>query len=221
MGFFYIFILNLQFMKRVFAGFVICLFLLNCAKKEEKIIVKNIPYIISEENKTKIINNDTILPRRKPPGWLVYGTNSFIIDNDSTVYYSQREEIGKICISGIEEGDTIPYFINLQPKDLIEIPNNCISDFIKANYKTNFKNITFICSKTDTLKSKSFFTLQNALKSNAQHRDFYHIRRTTQEEDTVLEYKKKNNNHYYSKNVKWDKKRIIFPEEIKFIKPLI
>ncbi|MEA9413348.1 hypothetical protein [Flavobacterium sp. PL02] len=196
-------------MKSALIGFITCLFLFNCTKKEEKTVAKNIPYIISEENKTKIINNDTTPPPPKPPGWLVYGTNSFIIDNDSTVYYSQRKEVGRICISGIEEGDTIPYFIDLQPKDLIEIHKNYISDFIKTNYKTDFKNITFICSKTNTLKSKSFFALQNALKSNTQKGDFYHIRRTTQEEDTVLKYKK-NNKYYDSEDIKWDKTKIKF-----------
>lgn len=148
------------------------------------------------------------------PGWLVYGTNSFIIDNDSKIYYSQRKEIGTICLTNLPIEDTIPHFINLHPKDLIEIPVNFIDEFIKVNYKNDFKNITFICSKKDTLKSKSFFALQNALKSHSQKRDFYHIRRTTQEEDTVLEYKK-NNKYYNSENIKWDKTRITFP----FTKP--
>jgi len=97
---------------------------------------------------------------------------------------------------------------------LIEIPTNNISDFIKANYKQKFKNITYICSKTDTLQSESFFVLEKALKSQEKYGDYYNIRRTTQEEDTVLKHKK-NNEFYNSEDINWDKNRITFP----FIKP--
>ncbi|KFF16228.1 hypothetical protein [Flavobacterium hydatis] len=206
-------------MKRVFAGFVICLFLLNCTKKEEKIVPENIPYIISKEDikpkPTKQSNNNQIPPTPPPPpnspipGWLVYGTNTFIIDTDSKIYYFQRNSIGMIC--GTETADTIPHFINLQPKDLIEIPNKNIYDFIKLNYKDDFRNVTFIASKTDTLNSKAFFDLRKTLESSIKGRDFYLIRRTTQEEDTVLKYKK-NNEYYYSDKIRWDKTKIKFPK---------
>ncbi|KUJ63332.1 hypothetical protein AR687_04055 [Flavobacteriaceae bacterium CRH] len=198
-------------MKRVIIGVLICLFLFNCTKKESP--KENIPYIISQNNKERILNKEKIPPPPPIPGWVFYGTNSFIIDNDSKIYYSQREEIGHIC-GNWETSDTIPLFIDLQPKDLIEIPDNCIANFIKANYKSNFKNITFICSKTDTLQSESFFVLEKALKSQEKYGDYYNIRRTSQEEDTVLKYKK-NNESYYSDKIKWDKNRITFP----FIKP--
>jgi hypothetical protein len=199
-------------MKKGLAGFVICLLLLSCSKKEEKIIEKHTPYIISKENMGKIIKNDTI-PPPPIPGWLIYGSNTFIIDANSKLYYFQGEEIGFICGTD-SENDTIPHFINLQPKDLIEIPNSTISDFIKANYKDNFRNITFIASKLDTLNTKNYFDLVDALKSSLKEKDLYFIRRTTQEEDTVLKYKK-NNNYYRSDEIKWDKNRITIP----FIKP--
>jgi hypothetical protein len=213
-------------MKSALIGFITCLLLFNCAKKEEKKIVTNKPYIISQENKPKLSSKQenkqeikNIPPPPPPPpnssipGWLVYGTNTFIIDTNSKIYYFQRNDnIGFIC--GTETADTIPHFINLQPKDLIEIPNKNIYDFIKLNYKDDIRNITFIASKSDTLNSKSFFDLRKTLESFTKGRDFYHIRRTTQEEDTVLKYKK-DNIYYNSEDIKWDKKRIIFP----FIKP--
>lgn len=209
-------------MKRVLIGFVICLFLLNCAKKEN--IKHNTPYIISQKDiKPKksidIINKDNTPPPPPPPpipGWLTYGTNTFIIDSDSKIYYFQGEKLGFICGTG-SENDTIPHFINLQPKDLIEIPSNSISDFIKLNYKDDFRNLTFVSSKLDTLKSESFHNLIAALKSSLKDRDFYYIARTTQEEDTVLQYKK-NNSYYSSDNIKWDKTRIKFPKHIEFVK---
>ncbi|MBL0735808.1 hypothetical protein JI750_02845 [Flavobacterium sp. GN10] len=198
-------------MARIFIGFMICFFFLNCSKKENQ--EENIPYIISQENKEKIIENDTIPPPPPIPGYLFYGTNTFIIDKNSKVYYFQRNEIGHIC-GNWKKSDTIPYFINLQPKDLIEISSNAISDFIKSNYKDNFRNITFIASKLDTLQSKNYFNLLDAIKSSLKNYDLYFTRKTTQEEDTVLKYKK-NNEYYDSENINWDKNRITFP----FIKP--
>ncbi|GGE99336.1 hypothetical protein [Flavobacterium limi] len=72
-------------MAKIFIGFVICIFLSNCSKKENQ--KENIPYIISKESKGKITGNDTIPPTPPIPGWLVYGTNTFIINTDSTAYY--------------------------------------------------------------------------------------------------------------------------------------
>ncbi len=142
-------------------------------------------------------------------GGTPYGTHNFIFDNDTTIYYFQRREFSPECGTGMEN-DTIPHLIDLQPHNLIKIPNNNITDLIKLNYKDNYNNATFISSKSDTLKSKAYFDLIDALNSSLKNKDFYHTRRTTQEEDTVLEYK--NNNKYYnSENIKWDKTRIKLP----------
>lgn len=205
-------------MKRTFIAFIIGLLFFNCTKKEAKIVEKNIPYIISKENKGKISGKDTIRPNPPIPGWLVYGTNTFIINSDSTTYYFQNKGIGFIC--GTPNADTIPYFANLQPRDLIEISNKNLYDFIKLNYKDDFRNATFIASESDTLKSKMFFDLRKSLSYFIRYRDFCVIRRTTQEEDTILKYNR-SNKFYYSEDIKWDKKRIKFPEQIKFVKPFI
>lgn len=209
-------------MKNVFFGFLICFLLLNCGKEESA--KQNLPYIISQKNikpkNSKEVKGKSATPLPPPPppipGWLIYGTNTFIIDSDSKIYYFQGEKIGFICGNG-SQNDTIPHFIDLQPKDLIEIPNNSISDFVKLNYKDDFRNLTFVSSKLDTLKSESFFNLITALESSLKDRDFYYIGRTTQEEDTVLKYKK-NNSYYRSDDIKWDKTKIKFPEHIEFLK---
>jgi len=200
-------------MKKVLVLIMVSL-LLSCNKKAEVVKIQK-PYIISKENKEIIHNNDTV-PPPPVPGWLVYGTNTFILNSDSTAYYFQNKEIGMIC--GTLTADTIPYFINLQPKDLIEVSNKNIYDFIKLNYKEDFRNVTFIASHSDTLNSKIFFDLQKSLNFFKRNRDFYLIRRTTQEEDTVLHYKK-SNKYYDSNSIKWDKSRIRFPNQVKFAKP--
>ncbi|MBJ2123083.1 hypothetical protein [Flavobacterium sp. IB48] len=200
-------------MARIFIGFMICFLFLNCSKKENQ--AENIPYIISQNNKEIIRGKDTIPPPPPIPGWLFYGTNTFIINSDSTAYYLQNKGIGMIC--GTPNTDTIPYFADLDPRGLIEISNKNIYDFIKLNYKDDFRNQTFIASQSDTLNSKIFFDLYKSLNYFKKDRDFVIIRRTTQEEDTVIYYKR-NNKHYNSENIKWDKTRIKFPEHVKFVK---
>lgn len=203
-------------MARIFIGFMICFLFLNCSKKDNQ--EENIPYIISQNNKEVVRGKDTIPPPPPIPGWLFYGTNTFIINSDSTAYYFQRKGIASVC--GTPTADTIPYFTNLQPLEIIEISNKNIYDFIKLNYRDDFRNQTFIASQSDTLNSKMFFDLNKSLNFFKRDRDFVIIRRTTQEEDTVLKYKK-DNSYYDSKNIKWDQKRIKFPEipkQVKFIK---
>lgn len=192
-------------MTRIIICFMVCFFLLNCSKKENQ--EENKPYIISKENHAIILGKDTIPSPLPPPGWLVYGTNTFIINSDSTAYYFQRKGIAAVC--GTPTADTIPYFTNLQPLDIIEISNKNIYDFIKLNYKDDFRNQTFIASQSDTLKSKIFYDLYKSLNFFKRDRDFVVIRRTTQEEDTVLKYIR-NNSYYNSKEIKWDLKRIKF-----------
>ncbi|GGE99341.1 hypothetical protein GCM10011518_05910 [Flavobacterium limi] len=85
------------------------------------------------------------------------------------------------------------------------------------NYKDNFRNATFIASQSDTLTSKIFFDLRKSLKYFIRDRDFCIVRRTAQEEDTVLKYKRNDESY----DIKWDKTKIKFPEEVKFVKPLI
>lgn len=206
-------------MIRIFIGFMICFLFLNCAKNEKQ--EENIPYVISQENHEIIHGKDTMPAPLPPPGWLVYGTNTFILNSDSTAYYFQRKGMAVVC--GTPTADTIPYFTNLQPSEIIELSNKNIYDFIKLNYRDDFRNQTFIASQSDTLNSKMFFDLNKSLNLFKRDRDFVIIRRTTQEEDTVLKYKK-DNCYYDYKEIKWDQKKIKFPEipkQVKFIKSKI
>lgn len=218
-------------MKNVLLLILVSLFF-SCAKKGEVVKEESMldkPFVISEFYKKQkeygkyyTDSNGRKIPLPPPPpppqtGGVIYGTNNFIIDKDSKIYYFQRNgEIGFRCGTG-SENDTIPHFIDLQPKDLIEIPNNCISDFVKLNYKKEVRNITFITSQIDTLKTKNYFDLVRVIEESLKDRDVYLIMRTTQEIDTVLNYKKKDL-FYDSNDVKWDKSRIKFPEHIKFVK---
>jgi hypothetical protein len=199
-------------MKSTLIGFITCLLLFNCAKKEEKIVTKNNPYIISEEDiklqkykdSLKKSGSKIVLPDTKG---FYYAENQLIIDNKRELFYYQREYIQILCNYG-NENDTLPHFINLKTKDIIKIPQKSLDDFISENImpKEKRRQILIIASQSDTITNTYFL---NFIKKS--HLLAYHIRRTTQEEDTVLKYKR-NNDYYYSDSIKWDKTKIKFPK---------
>jgi hypothetical protein len=207
-------------MTRVFIGFIICLFLLNCSKKANKTAVKNKPYVISYEDQKlqkhldSLKNNKVnIVPPPSTKGFF-YGESQLVIDQKGDFYYYQKEYIQIFCSYG-SENDTIPHFLGLKPKDIIKIPQKHLNDFIIENIltKEERRQILIIASQTDTIKNDCFL---NFLKSSIIKT--YHIRKTTQEEDTVLKYKKNNDEYYNFENIKWDKTKIKFPEYIKMQK---
>ncbi|MBE8725320.1 hypothetical protein [Flavobacterium hungaricum] len=197
-------------MKRIFVGFVICFFLLNCTKKKEKIVEKNKPYIISYEDKKlenyydsiKKSTNRAALPPRKS----FYAESQLIIDKKGNFYFYQKEHIPILCDYGYEK-DTIPHFLNLKPKDIIKIPQKDLNDFLAENILTKEKKrqILIIGSQSDTIKNAYFLKF---LKSNMIQT--YYIRITTQEEDTILKYKR-NGDYYDSDSIKWNRTKIKFP----------
>jgi len=200
-------------MGKMFLALLFCFSLLSCSKKEKKCLTTNKPYLISviEKNEKANLTKNKIPPPPPCPYGGTYGTNFFIIDKESNIYYFQRPKInGWFC--GTEMGeDTIPYFMNLKTFELIQIPKNGIADFVLLNLKKNERNIIHVASQLDTLSSQSFHFLINALDKSKDDNDFYFIRRTHQEEDTVLKYKK-NNEYYDFKDIKWDKTKIKLPE---------
>lgn len=199
-------------MKRVFICFIFSFSLLNCNKKEEKIITKSKPYIISYENqklkkyKDSLKENKSKLAIPSTKGFF-YGESQLIIDKKGDLYYYQKEYIQILCNYG-HENDTIPHFLNLKPKDIVKIPQKSLHDFISENILTKEKNrqILVIASENDTIKNDYFLDF---LKSSVI--STYHIRKTTQEEDTILKYKK-NGEYYDFENIKWDETKIKLPK---------
>ncbi|MBO9583401.1 MAG: hypothetical protein J7574_04510 [Flavobacterium sp.] len=195
-------------MVRIFIGFMLCFLLLNCAKKEEKAVIKNKPYIISNEDKElEKYYNSLAVPPPSTKG-LFYGESQLIIDKKGNLYFYQKRYIQILCSYGSEK-DTLPHFLDLQPKDIVKIPKKCLKDFLSENILTKEKRrqILIIGSQSDTIKNPYFLDL---LKSNIIQT--YYIRRTTQEEDTVLKYKA-NSDYYYSDSIKWDRTKIKFPSK--------
>jgi hypothetical protein len=200
-------------MKNVLVLIIVSLFF-ACNRKED--VAKE----DSEVQKPYSISKYKMPP---PPAYLDYGNNIFIIDKNSEIYYYQRASFGYVCKGGgggvYDDYNLIPEFIDLKPENIIQIPNDCISDFVKFNLKINVKNIVNVSSQGNSFRSKNAINLIAAIENSCYEpdKDSYNIRSTTQEEDTVLKYKKLNK-YYDSDSIKWDKTRIKFPENIKFIK---
>ncbi|MFH7003760.1 hypothetical protein [Flavobacterium bizetiae] len=192
-------------MTRLFIGFLICLLFLNCTKKDEKIVEKNKSYIISYEDKKLEKHYDSLaVPPPSTKGFF-YGESQLIIDKKGNFYFYQKRYFLEFCSYGSEK-DTLPHFLDLQPKDIVKIPKKCLNDFLSENILTKEKRrqILVIGSQSDTIKNPYFLDF---LKSNIIQT--YYIRRTTQEEDTVLKYKT-NSDYYYSDSIKWDRSKIKF-----------
>lgn len=196
-------------MKNILA-FLFCFALLCCNKKSEQ---KNNNeyekvYIISKEDNNLKKEIDSINSIKKDGRFALprkgfYHENQLIIDKNNFVYYYQSRHIPIFCGYGMEN-DTLPHFLDLQPKDLIKIPKDCIDKIINENVMTKEKEkqILIIASQNDTIKDREFLKFLHHMKVPT-----YIIRRTTEEEDTVLLYKKINK-YYNSDEIKWNKKRI-------------
>ena len=197
-------------MKKVIVLIMISLFF-GCNKKNGDVTKSNVlqkPYIISQEDRKfrEKIKKNNIAYIIIPNGVSV--ESNLIIDENSNIYYYQKNRIADIICNYGMQNDTIPEYLDLQPKDLIKIPKDYIENFIDENVmnKEKRRRILIMASQTDTIKDQKFLSFLHNTKVPT-----YVIRRTTQEEDTVLSYKKKNA-FYYSDEIKWDKSRIKFPK---------
>jgi hypothetical protein len=200
-------------MKRIFIGFIICLLLLNCVRKEENLEIKNKAYIISYEDEKlqkyidslKENSSKTIAFPRKG----FYGEHQLLIDKKGNLYFYQKEYYREFCSYG-SENDTLPHLLFLKPKDIVRVPQKSLTDFLSENILIKEKNrqILIVASQNDTIQNTSFFEFLN--KKNIGN---YIIRRTTQEEDTVLQYKNNDRKYfyYYPDSIKWDKTKIKVP----------
>lgn len=141
---------------------------------------------------------------------------NFIIDTGSRVYFFQQEPFFSRCgYVNWRETIAIPEYIDLQPKDLIEIPPNSIEEFIKLNIlsRKDWKKHVFISSPMDIVSSSSLSRIMKVFKDTTNHVD-WNFRKSTQEENFVIAYKKNPGSYYYSYNLKWDSTKTLFPEII-------
>lgn len=197
--------------------------LISCEKKDNQKGYE--PYVISEvwnayqkasKNPERGKDGGVLPPPPSRMKW-AYGEQNFIIDDSLNVFYYQFQPLfTESCVP--EHGDTIPYFQDLRPELLIQLPKESLAEFVRLNFKKGIVNRVKIASQRDTLNSKEYFDLVKSFDKYLDFsgdRDLYVIFASTQEEDTVLYYKK-HKKWYNPDSIRWDKKRIRF-----FTKPKI
>lgn len=141
-----------------------------------------------------------------------YYPYNFIIDTASKIYFFQQEPPPYRC-SYINwwEKIAIPKNINLEPKDLIEIPSDNIDEFVKVNIikSQEEKRYVFIASPFDSISSIGLSKIMTIFKDTANHVHF-RFRKTTQEENIVLKYKKMPYEYFNNYYEKWDSTKTLF-----------
>lgn len=178
-------------MKKYFLFFVVSI-LFSCegklpAKNEEKI------YVISKDTSFNFINREDY-----------YAGFNLILGDSNKVYFFQHSHFWN-CVPTKNP----PYFINLEPSDIIELPYENIDEFIKLNkrHHSAFLDIYNVVSPYDTINSKAFDKIMAGFASVKQKK--YLIRRTTFEEDQVL-FHKINHLFYDAKKINWDTTKVYF-----------
>jgi hypothetical protein len=149
---------------------------------------------------------DTTVPPLPPPSRVYYMPFNFIIDTSEQILFYQRERT--LDNDAVVAWDTPPEFINLQPKDIIQLPKDEIEEFMTLNILNSgrFGRVVAIASTEDTIKSKGLSTIASILRQN---RVPWKFRKVTQEEIVVLDYKRRYA-VYYSGSIKWDSTKIRF-----------
>jgi len=131
---------------------------------------------------------------------------NFIIDsNDEIHYYHWQAEGWDRTPPG---SFTAPIFCNLTPWKTVQVPDDCIIDFLKTNVlQANGSRIT-IASQKDTIQSMGFARLYKFLTDSAPDVKFS-IRYATFEENTVLYYKQ-HKILYDPMKIEWDSTKVVF-----------
>lgn len=163
-------------------------------------------------------------PPPPPPIQTYYLPSDFIIDTAGQVYFYQQQQYGWFCGTGIN-WDTPPEFIDLKPKDLVQVPVTSIEDFIKLNIvmlDSNDRRVA-IASIKDTVISVGLTKIFKVF-NDTTNKIKWIFRKATQEEAIVLAYKE-HNRKYYSDNIEWDSSKIRFApnleSDIKFTTPKV
>ena len=152
--------------------------------------------------KEQIVEFDSSVPPPPPLPATFYGQHNFIVSKEGNTFYHNKFKDRGWCGTGVDY--TKPDFLGLRPKDLVELTDTNLEQFINktvqskaGTYRRIFASIS---SPTDTITNKQFQIIINAFREKGFR--FYSIRKTTEEELAVLNAKIKNEN-YNSDSIKW------------------
>lgn len=124
-----------------------------------------------------------------------YSNHNFIIDSLNHIYYfyQLRAYMPVYCGTGLDQGPFPAPFINLSPKDIIDIPADDFETFFKSKVMDSLKPeeriYIYIGSQKDSFQSAEVNQIFKILEDDEKNRRII-CRRTTQQENIVLQYKK-------------------------------
>lgn len=179
--------------------YIILFFLLACTNGKQKPVFT---YVVLSFNKTKD-------PKEPPlPPIPFYAPLNFLIDSSDNFYYYQLSPNPLACGTGYDYNT--PYYIGLQPRDMVLVPPESIYEFVKANVYSVDRDsrVVGISSLKDTIQSNELKMLIDSF-SVSNNRTRFYIRKATQEEAIVLGHKQQQI-FYHSDNVAWDSTKIKF-----------
>lgn len=195
-------------MKKSFAFLTsgLVFFTISCNDRLELKQNEKEAYIISKRDS---IQN---LSFKLEPNYYARG-NFILVDTNKVFFYKDYSSL-MMCIP---PKDDRPIFIDLHPRDIIQLPTSSIGEFIELNFsREDVFNSIAIASYTDTIKSP---VLEKMFSAFAKKRlPKFLVRRTTLEEEIVI-YHKTHNLAYLPYEVEWDTTRINFEskEDVKNI----
>lgn len=134
-----------------------------------------------------------------------YASANFILADTNKIFFYRDYSHFARCMPPI---DNRPTFIDLDPRDIIQLPASSIGEFIELNFsREEMFNSIAIASYTDTITSPILEKMFSAFAKKRLPK--FLIRRTTLEEEIVI-YHKTHNLVYLPYKVKWDTTRINF-----------
>ncbi|MUV03906.1 hypothetical protein GN157_09325 [Flavobacterium rakeshii] len=137
-----------------------------------------------------------------------YSNHNFIIDSLNHIYYfyQSRAYMPVYCGTGLDQGPYPAPFINLYPKDIIDIPVDDFETFFKSKVMDSLKPeermYIYIGSQKDSFQSAEVNQIFKKLEGDEKNRRII-CRRTTEEENIVLQYKK-SGKPYNPDTIKWN-----------------
>jgi len=187
--------------------FITCM-ALSCSQQNS-----NETFIVPLDTMPVYNRTDSKIPPPPPPNRVYYFPSNFIIDTAGQVFFYQRQ--GKWNDDVQVDWNTPPNFIDLKPKDIVQIPIKSIEEFIKLNILDidSSKRYIAVASAKDTINSPGLSKIIAICKDDNNHIR-WKFRLITQEEAIVLDYKKGKRN-YDSEEIKWDSTKTKMPAKSK------
>ena len=164
-------------------------------------------YRISAIERPTLSTNPEDPPPPPPPPPAYYLPANFVIDSAGQVYFYQQPHYGSLRSTN-PNNNKLPDFIDLQPEDIVRIPDDNIKEFIQDNIVTLDRSdrLVAIALMKDTVTSSGLTKIFKVFNDTAN--DIKWIMRAATEEETIVLAYKQHDCKYYPNNLLWDSSKI-------------